>query len=404
MSITNRSPVARGYALSAEFRDPADARRGLDVALLPDTTVVGPGASRSATVEFRIDPEDLPEWQLAGGKQVGESDALTDAELDGWVRVADVTDPATTTLRLPFHVLARRASRVAPASVEPSGPLGDAPLQLQNDGPFDGTAELFVLGARDPLDAALPAAADLDAVAVRAVPADEGNTLLEFALHARGAHDHPLETYSKVEIDTDRDGVADYLAYTADEAWLAAGEDRNGRVKTGLEPPGGSPFGAPVTRFYAGADLFSRWLTLPILAEDAGLTPSRLVFAYRVTRESVVDRSVGGGSNVDRVPSDGSWIEFDARPGLPCPAAALTVPAGARAYVQLRPPGAEGFGLLVLFPSNAPGAGDAVVIGGPPSGAGVVHFPTLLRRAVAGAAEGTSPPSIDRRRPNPPEP
>jgi len=362
VTVTNLDSVLRTYQLEAEHRLPGADAGGLKVTAAPAALELAPGETAEVRVRFHVRPESLPEWPMAGGRHVGDGDALTEAELGGWLVVRDDTSAAApVTQRVPFHLLARRASSVA-ATWEP-GREQPEPVQLTNASAHPGTAEAFVLGTVDPLHRHLPGPVDLTAVGVRALPDGQGNTVLEFLLHAREPYGHPLETFSQVEMDTNMDGVPDYIAYTVDEAGMIAASDRNGRVKVAVEPPGGSPFGTPTARFYAGCDLFSRWLILPLLAEDTGLTPSRLAFQYRVTRRSTVDRAADGRWAVDQAPGDGGWLSFDARTALPWPAPA-TARVDGMGTAQIETTGSASLDadLLVLFPDNPPGAADAVIL------------------------------------------
>ncbi len=177
----------------------------------------------------------------------------------------------------------------------------------------------------------------------------------------------------------------DFVVYTADEELLRTSEFRNGKVIVALGEPGGDPFGAPITRFYAGVDLHSRYSVLPIRIEDTGLTPSTLAFNFRVQQEDMVERGQDGEAPYDQVPGGAGWLRFDARTPRLVPEQTTVEIAGEReATIEVaRGTGYRthaGAGLLVLLPANAPGDGDVALLAVPPEP--VLFLPQLgtLRR------------------------
>lgn len=381
LTITNRAEAPRRYELAPVFRTAQDAAAGL--AFAPLTATLAAGETRSVSLDVRLDASELPAWPLRGGDAIGEEIAHQLAETDGWLR-AEILDPGTgapaaSAQHIPFLAIARRASALsaAPSAGEESE---SERVALANASPFPGDAELFTLLALDPPDPELTPKVDLDAVGIRVLPepGGTGNTLVEIALHVRGARRHPLETRSLVELDLDGDDAPDWRLYTEDAELLrTSGLIRNGKVAAVLEAADGGGLG-PQRRFPADVDLEARWAILPFLAEDLGLTPSRLAFRLRVQERDWVETDIVKDPQYDQVPGDGAWLSFDARAPerLVAPAGPWTVPVAgqAEAAVPLRPGGlgaddpAQGIGLLALFPDNPPGPADLALFqpgGGP---------------------------------------
>lgn len=393
VALTNVSTRTLTYRLAPRLREAGDDRGA--VALPPATAVAAPGERVTATLAVALDPARFIGWPMAGGAAVSDADSLSAAEIDGWCEV-EASDGTTSTVvgRLPFYLLGRRASRIA-AAWPPAAPgAPPAPLRLANDGPFAGSAEWFTLLARDGDEADVPDKADLDAVGVRAVPDPEGSgqTIVSFALHSRGVRVHPLETWLAVEIDTDRDGTADYRVSTEDEELARTGAFRNGRVIAWLARADGGGLGIG-RRYHAGVDLSSRHTVLPLQIEDTGLTPSRLRFNFRVIAQDIVEGDPVRDPLVDLVPDGGGWLAYDARDpdalfgldrwtaAVPGGGAVSLVPTAGAADPRPDPAAGRGIGLLGLFPDNAPGDGDAAVLA--PGAGGRLHLPWALR-AVGG--------------------
>jgi len=412
IKITNLSTVPKDYELAPRFRSVHEEEAGLFFYLTPDKVTVPAGASTTVRLETAIDPTRLPYWDLLGGRNVGDQDLMAQSELDGWIEVTELAagpqvdgdqdpdaDDMAAVHRVPFFLLARWASRILadwgssaserrPAAREPADRRqahryqadGPVTLDLVNRSGAAGDVELFSLIATDPPDPLLPPKVDLDAVGVRTRPDDQGNTIVEFALHTRGVRIYPLETESLVQIDVDFDDLADYIVYTEDEEFLRTGVSRNGRVKVALEPVEGPPFGSPVTDFYAFVDLRSRFTVLPITIEHTGLTPSTLTFQFRVQQRDFVEKDAYRDPQYDQVPGGGGWLTFDGRMPAPMPAPSqASIDGREDLQLEVQTGGAQEMGLMALFPMNEPGEGDISLYFRPRPLSPVV-LPLLLQR------------------------
>lgn len=372
VTLTSWAAEPRRLRLAARFRSPEDEARGLALRVEPAEIDLDSGATATARVVARVDPLALPAWRLAGGAAVGDLEALADVELDGWVE-AIVVDPATglpagpsgAAARVPFYLLARAATEAGVRGALPGPGASEpepAPIRLANLVAPSGPAELFALVATDAREPALPAKVDVDAVGVRAQVNRDGLTVVEFLVHTRGARMHPLETDTLIELDTDRDGRADFKVFTEDEEYLRTGSFRNGRVKVALEALDGDLVGIPTARFHAGVDLNGRATILPIVIDDTGLTQSTLAFSFRVRQRDLVERDLREPL-VDTVPDQPAgatrWLRYeDARLRWRPERWTTLVPARGHATLAVtrNPDGgaAGGLGVLVLFPANTP--------------------------------------------------
>ena len=371
LTLEHHADEARSYEIQPRFRDPADALRGLSLGA--QRVELGPRESRAITLPLRLDPARLPEWRLRGGENVSAIEETARQEIDGWLEIATVGEgrEREPVGHLPFLALARRASQLTAAWTRTES--GEPRLALSNEGAFGGAAELFTLFARDRRDPDLPARTDLAAVGLRVgpEPGGSGNTLLRFVLSTYGRRAHPLETRSLIELDTDLDASADWRVFTVDEDQYRVGVLRNGKMRVVLEEASGGGLG-PRQRFYAEVDLQARYTILPVLAEDMGLIPSRLRFAFRAQEQDVVDGDLFVDPLYDQLPDRG-WIQVDAREPdrLVAPMTwRLQLGPGESVRLPLRPGAVEpaapsaghGIGLLALLPDNPPGAGDVVLL------------------------------------------
>jgi minor extracellular serine protease Vpr len=368
VSVRNLAAAPRHYALHFEARPPRQVDAGLTLTASPDRLDVPGGGVAQVTVTARFDPAGFPSWSMAGGENAGNGSALAGSELDGWLTALESAagDVTTHTLRVPYYALVRPASDVTAGWDGPPG--GPWTVRLANHGVADGLVALYSAATVDGVDPDIPAKVDLDLVGVRAVPQPhDGTTRIEFLLHTRGARMAPLETASVIDLDIDKDGRADYELYTADEGLSKTQSIRNGNVMAVLEPPSGSPFGSPVMRFYAGVDIQSRYTVLPFRLEDTGLTPSTMTFNYRVRQQDRVEQDITRTPLFDQVPPGDSWLTFDGRaPALVASRTVLVVAPGGQDQITVA--AGAGFAvqpdarLVALFPNNAPGAGDAVLL------------------------------------------
>jgi hypothetical protein len=209
----------------------------------------------------------LPEWNINGGSSGGNGDVLDGLEFDGYVTLTSGSEKLT----LPWHVLPHKA---ADLEADRSVRAGKT-LEIENGGAATGFVEVFSLTGTSPKlpKSAFPkpgdnfAVIDLESFGVR-VPAQG---YLQFGISTYGGRAHPnYPAEFDVYIDTNLDGVPDFVAYNAENGGFGA-SGQNVVVLQKLNPDG-SPSGAGKIRFYTDADLNSSNVIFTVLLADLGVS------------------------------------------------------------------------------------------------------------------------------------
>ncbi len=192
------------------------------------------------------------------------------------------------TLRVPYYLVPQAVSKVS-TSVD-TGALkkkGTATATVTNrKGVVAGTADVYAWGLSDAKDA--PGAADLKAVGVRSLPADNA---VAFAISTHNRLSNAARNEFDVYVDVNGDKVDDYLVVGADYGLLTTG-DLTGELVTAvfdLRTGGGT------LEFYADAPYDSGTVVLPVLisqlcAEGSPcLSPENPRLSYRVETVGLID-------------------------------------------------------------------------------------------------------------------
>jgi subtilisin family serine protease len=221
LTLTNTSGRTKTYSLSASFREQADEALGALTVRHPARVTVRAGRTVAVPVTFTIDPAKLPQWpftQTAGSTGAGST--LNAPELDGFITARSGSER----LHLGWHVLPHRSADVRVPGQVRLGPDDKGTITLVNRSTVqDGTVDVFGLtGTSGRLPASAPggpgtpgsntAVVDLAAVGVR----DDAENV-QFAIATQDRNRIP--TYPAefdVDIDTDKDGKADYLVYNSE--------------------------------------------------------------------------------------------------------------------------------------------------------------------------------------------
>lgn len=249
--VRNYGNTAVTYTITPTFRFADDAASGAITLSTSVTTItVPPRSRRTFTLTLRVNPTKLPAWVLNSGNNGGNGATLTAVEYDGYL-VLDA--PGTTNdLTMPWHILPRAAGIVqAPASVRATTTT-PAAARLTNTGANPVAVDAFTLiGQNDTVNASPGAGMqmppmDLRFVGVRAFDFPgfcPGNTpIIQFGIttHQTITHsNYPVEI--DLLFDTNRDGVPDYVGYTA-EVGSFASDGRNAFFV--------GPIGGPYTAFF----------------------------------------------------------------------------------------------------------------------------------------------------------
>jgi subtilisin family serine protease len=276
VAVRNYLPLARVYGISKAFRYPNDAASAAVNLTAPVNVMVPANGTATFVVSLTVNAALLPEWSLNGGSRGGDGFRLQDHEFDGYITIADATD----TVRLPWHILPHKAAHVMPASttVDLLG-APTAPLNVSNaGGATTGSSTVLSLTGTSPK---LPLAVhprpgdnfaivDLRATGVRFVPngAGAGLDVIQFGVTTWGERSHPnYPAEFDVYLDTNMDGIDDFVAYTAESGGVAA----SGQNVTALLDLATN---TQVVRFFTTADLGSSNAILNVLRNDLGLDPS----------------------------------------------------------------------------------------------------------------------------------
>ena len=215
LAIRNGSPAAKIYLISPTFRDPTEANGAVSVTAPRVVRVAGKGVT-SFDVRVTIDPTKLAEWPFTHSAGfTGDGSELNGPEFDGLV-TAVATDE---TLHLGWTVLPERSADVSTAGAVRAG----GPLTLSNASKaLDGAASVFGLTGTSPkLPKPAPgspgsagsnvALVDLYAAGVRD---DVATDVVQFAVAGWQRQAVPLYPAGyEVDIDTNRDGTADYAVF-----------------------------------------------------------------------------------------------------------------------------------------------------------------------------------------------
>lgn len=262
VTVRNYAAGTRRLSISAGFRFPADEASGAVSLRAPSSVSVPGNGSASFDLQLRIDPSKLPAWTMNGGSQGGNGPLLQSVEFDGHLTLSD----SQGSISLPWHLLPQKSSDVEASS---SAVAAGGSLTLSNKGAAPATVSVFSLtgsSVRLPVSSYPDAGdnyavIDLKSVGVRAV----GNNL-QFAIHTYGERAHPnYPAEFDVYIDTNGDGLPDYVAYNAENGGFAA----TGQNLVNLY---NLNTGTSAAYFYTGADLNSANAVLTVPFSAMGIT------------------------------------------------------------------------------------------------------------------------------------
>jgi len=227
VEVHNFSNSTRNYTVTTSFRYAADAASGAVDISAPASVTVPAHGSATFKVQLKTDVSKLPFWTLNGGSRGGDGFRLQGVEFDGFVTLDDGAAP----IHLPWHILPHRAAEVTPAStsVQLSGGTGSLVLNYTG-GTVDGRVDVFSLtgtsGRIPPPRLPGPgdnfAVIDLKSVGTRLVNTGSGPAI-QFAINTFGVRSHPnYPAEFDIFIDSNRDGVPDYVVFNLENGGFAA--------------------------------------------------------------------------------------------------------------------------------------------------------------------------------------
>lgn len=335
--------------------------------------------SRPATVRFSSNKVRVPArssvkvtvFLSAPASTVGSSLAGDDQFSFYQVSGNVVATSTSGVLRVPYLLVPRAQAKVTGDLVRTRATVGTRPsatptpptqvtasLRLANfGGALPAVADVYTLGLTDPSD--LPKGStgsgyDLRAAGVQSFDAGS-DKLLVFAVNTYDRWSNAATDEFDVTIDSNRDGKADWVVFSADYGSVTTG-DATG--ETGVFTFNELTGALSSTGFLAQAPTDSSTLLLPVYASDLGLADTSGAFSYTVssyTMEGTASDAFSGSASYDpwkRAFDDGGNVTV-ARNGT----ANLPISVNLASYYAQLPKG-----LMVAVLDNQAGPREALLL------------------------------------------
>lgn len=178
----------------------------------PERVFVGPNMKMPVLVGLKVDASELP----------ADDGFSSQSEVDGWL----VFDDGEDQLSVGYLAVVDPASRIR-AKEDRHGNF-----KLHNQGKGAGIAEGFTLAGRDGLFL------DGEPNAIKALgfrTADFGYPVLQFGLATERPWNNLSSLWTAMYIDSNEDGIDDYILYSYDLGWLQGADDPSGQMVTALQ-------------------------------------------------------------------------------------------------------------------------------------------------------------------------
>jgi subtilisin family serine protease len=217
----------RTYTITPSFRFANDATNGAVAVSAPANVRVMPGQGRTTTfdVTMTIDGSKLRGNFMNSGSGGATPSTLTTNEYDGYLRLQN----GSHTIHIPWHVLPRKAAKVAPSTstIDPPAFPASQVVGLNNTGVGTAQVDAYSLVATSPdiptgpLGGQAPTP-DIRAVAVNTFPVPAGfcsgsaSFIWVFAVNTWERQEHLLPVSHQVFLDTNQDGTDDFLVLNRD--------------------------------------------------------------------------------------------------------------------------------------------------------------------------------------------
>ena len=227
--VRNYSNKRINYAVQPSFRFANDEANGAVSVSAPSTVSVGPGRGTDTLfdVSITIDGRLLRGNSMNSGSQGADPATLTLNEYDGYLVLDDGKHP----IHLPWHVLPRKAAQVTPSTTELVAGSFPQVIGLNNSGVGTAQNDAYALLATSPQltvggrgeQSPTP---DIRAVGINTFPVPAGfcsanpSFLWVFAVNTWQRQQHLLPVSHQVYLDTNRDGVDDYVVLNRDASGL----------------------------------------------------------------------------------------------------------------------------------------------------------------------------------------
>jgi subtilisin family serine protease len=221
--VRNYSDKAITYSITPTFRFDGDAASGAVSVDAPQKVKVRANSDQVFNVKMTINGMALAGNFMNSGSQGANPGALTANEFDGYLQLEG--DDGSS-LHLPWHVLPRQSANVVGRSVLTFSDGVDN-VSLTNNGVGTAQIDAYSLLAVSPNMPEGPAGGqaptpDIRAVGVNTFPVPAGfcsaqpSFIWAFAINTWERQQHLLPVSHQVVLDTDQDGVDDYVVLNRD--------------------------------------------------------------------------------------------------------------------------------------------------------------------------------------------
>jgi len=229
VEIRNLDNKARTYTVTPTFRFDNDVMNGAVSISAPAQISVKPGQGRNTTFEvtLTIDGAKLRGNYMNSGSAGADPATLTLNEYDGYLVLDDGKHP----IHLAWHVLPRKAARVAPSTTAIVPGAFPQVIGLNNTGVGTAQNDAYALLAVSPNQPEGPLGGqsptpDIRAVGINTFPVPEGycsanpSFIWAFAVNTWERQQHLLPVSHQIYLDTNQDGTDDYVVLNRDASGL----------------------------------------------------------------------------------------------------------------------------------------------------------------------------------------
>ncbi len=296
VQIRNLDNKAHTYTVTPTFRFADDVANGAVTLSAPPNVSVKPGKGTltSFDVTLTINGSLLRGNFMNSGNNGANPATLTTNEYDGYLVLNDGKQP----IRLAWHVLPRKAARVQPTTAALVPGAFPQTIGLSNTGVGTAQDDAYALLAVSPnqpqggLGQQSPTP-DIRAVGINTFPVPasfcSATFIWAFAVNTWERQQHLLPVSHQVWLDTNRDGVDDYVVLNRDASGL--GTITDGRQLTWVV---NLATGAASAFFYAEHSTNTGNTVLYICGEQIGMNAANLL-ATRVNMAVVAQDFYYGG-------------------------------------------------------------------------------------------------------------
>ncbi len=273
--VRNYSNHTIDYNIVPTFRYQDDVDTGaVEVSTVPPTLRVPAGQDRTFSVRMTIHGDLLRGNYMNSGSMGADPSGLTLNEYDGYLVLDDGSHP----IHLPWHVLPRQAAKVTGPSTLNFNNAGEDVVNLINFGVGTAQNDAYSLLATSPnlpeggFGAQSPTP-DIRAVGINTFPVPAGfcsgapSFIWAFAINTWERQEHLLPVSHQIWLDTNQDGVDDYVVLNRDLSGFGTISDGR-QVAWALNLATGSA----TAFFFAEHSMNTGNTVLYICGEQVGLT------------------------------------------------------------------------------------------------------------------------------------